>query len=389
MSSREDAPPSTQVTLHDHWLRVHFGPGRGYADFHHRWLRHQCDLDRHPATGERTLDSSELPDDLRALSAEVEQDTLSVVWSHGERRSRYPLAWLEQHAYARDRADAPRPENDPARVSVVRRQDELEQAMDRALALVAERGVVIVRAAERSPSAADETEALITALERRGLVVVPTHFGRVEDLRTDNTTNANTDQLGYTDAAVDVHTDQPFLDQPPRYQLLQSLRAADRGGENAIVDVGAVFAWLRAHDARAAEVLSTVPVHFHRRQKAFERSVVAPIITPEGPSLGRPLVRYSYFTMAPQRLPFERMGEWYRAYDTFGRLVRAEQNQIRFALSPGDFVLYDNHRMLHARTAFTGARWVRGVYFDAADSVTQAAGSKADSAAAPQPGVRP
>jgi len=68
--------------------------------------------------------------------------------------------------------------------------------------------------------------------------------------------------------------------------------------------------------------------------------------------------------MAPHQLPFERMEEWYRAYDRFARLVRDPRHQLRFALRPGDFLLYDNHRMLHARTAFRGPRWVRGIYFD-------------------------
>ena len=46
-------------------------------------------------------------------------------------------------------------------------------------------------------------------------------------------------------------------------------------------------------------------------------------------------------------------------------LVRAPEHQYRFALRPGDWVLHDDHRMLHARTGFRGARWVRGVHFDA------------------------
>ena len=48
-----------------------------------------------------------------------------------------------------------------------------------------------------------------------GASVVETHFGRIEDLRTDNTTNKNNDQLGYTDAAINLHTDQPFITDPP------------------------------------------------------------------------------------------------------------------------------------------------------------------------------
>jgi len=75
-------------------------------------------------------------------------------------------------------------------------------------------------------------------------------------------------------------------------------------------------------------------------------------------------IRSSYFTMAPHRVSFERMTAWYRAHDSFARLCRDERHQLRFGLSPGDFVLYDNLRMLHARTGFSGPRWVRGIYLD-------------------------
>jgi gamma-butyrobetaine dioxygenase len=68
--------------------------------------------------------------------------------------------------------------------------------------------------------------------------------------------------------------------------------------------------------------------------------------------------------MAPHRLPFAEMEAFYRAYDRFARIVRDPRHQYRFSLRAGDFLVYDNHRMLHARTGFTGRRWVRGIYFD-------------------------
>ena len=36
-----------QPELHPDWLRVPLGQGE-HADFHHRWLRHHCDRERHP-----------------------------------------------------------------------------------------------------------------------------------------------------------------------------------------------------------------------------------------------------------------------------------------------------------------------------------------------------
>lgn len=364
-SSISNIYPGPRVELSGAAARVHFGAGRGHADFHYRWLRHWCDRERHPVTRERTLDSSEVADEVFPLEASVEEGALRVRWSPDGHESEYPLAWLDAHAYARDRAAAPPPSSDLAAVELSSVGAAEPATVARALSLVRERGVAVLRRSDPSVAAPEaETDAIIDALEAHGLRVIPTHFGRIEDLRTDNTTNANTDQLGYTDAAIQLHTDQPFLERPPRYQLLQSVRSADEGGANFLVDALAAARYLRDIDRPAFELLTRTPVTFHRRQRSFERVVVSPMI--QRVDEDDFLVRYSYFTLAPYRLPFEEMDAWYRAVDRFARLVRDPRHQIQLSLRPGEWLLYDNHRMLHARTAFRGPRWVRGIYFDRA-----------------------
>ena len=351
-----------KVELHDGWLRVHFAT-REHADFHYRWLRHNCSEDLHPLTRERTACSSSLPDQLALSDAAIEGDALYVRWAHDGRESRYPLIWLKTNAYASDRDAAPPPPSDLSRIEIDGSGLDLAERVRRARAnLFAHGAAVVRRGADETRPAEDETEEIVEAFIRGGLHVVSTHFGRIEDLRTDNTTNQNTDQLGYTDSAVEPHTDQPFLDAPPRFQLLQSIRPAQQGGENYVVDARAAAEYLRHSDAETYALLTQTKVRFHRKQRAFERIVDSPILRGEGDDFR---VRYSYFTLAPYRLPFERMEAWYRAHDRFARLVRDPRNQYRFALRSGDFLLYDNHRMLHARTSFRGARWVRGIYFDA------------------------
>jgi alpha-ketoglutarate-dependent taurine dioxygenase len=144
-------------------------------------------------------------------------------------------------------------------------------------------------------------------------------------------------------------------------QLLQGIRPAESGGDSYLVDARAAAAQLRSLDDEAYELLTRTRVRFHRKQTGFEKILDASILSGEGETFQ---VRWSYFTLAPYRLPFARMEAWYRAHARFARLVRDPQHQLRFSLGPGDFVLYDNYRMLHARTAFRGARWLRGVYFD-------------------------
>ncbi len=289
---------------------------------------------------------------------------LRVRWSHEARESVYGLDWLRAHAYALGRIEVPPPPCDLLAITLHRDGRPWDAVVAEALVRVRRDGAVCVRRGPSEAAPEDETETLVLAFEALGLTVIPTHFGRIEDLRTDNTTNAHTDQLGYTDSAIDLHTDQPFLDHPPRFQMLQSIRAADTGGDNALCDARAALGHLDSLDAEAGRLLRTVPVRFHRRQQAFERVVESPVIARDGGD--EFLVRSSYFTVAPYALPFAEMEGWYRAHDRFLRILRDPANQYRLALEPGDWLLYDNHRMLHARTAFRGGRWVRGVYFDPA-----------------------
>lgn len=349
------------MRLFDRWLRVELAPGRT-ADFHYRWLRHNCDCDRHPVTRERTLCSSELPERVAPASVALEQDALTVRWAHDGHESRYPLAWLEEHAYAPDREGAPPPSSEVAAVRVRAQGRPLASVLAEALRTVERFGLAVGDAEALGATPPEtHTEPLLEGFAAQGLAVVGTHFGRIEDLRTDNTTNENTDQLGYTDAAVDLHTDQPFLEAPPRYQLLQCVRAAPEGGANYLADARQAYRYLASLDPGAARLLAEVPVRFHRKQQRFERVLESPLIARAGEDF---FLRFSYFTLAPYRLPFEQMEAFYAAHDAFARLVRDPRHQYRFTLQPGEWVLYDNHRMLHARTAFRGARWLRGVYFN-------------------------
>jgi len=346
------------------FVRVRFAGGvPAEADFHWFWLRHHCECCRHPLTRERTLRPSDVPLEItpRSVALSPDFERLFVVWPDGagDHASEYALDWLRANAYAPDAGEIAKPPSDTAAIELRAGAFDTGASLARAcFERVLEAGAVVVR------GAGSDTEALIDDFVAQGLRVIPTHFGRIEDLRTDNTTNQNTDQLGYTDARVDLHTDQPFLAEPPRFQMLHCMQPADQGGDNAVSDARAAAEYLRRTDAHAFELLSTVPIRFHRVQKSFEKLHVSPLLEVRSGALFR--VRSSYFTMAPQMLPFERMEAWYRAYQRWERLVAEPNHSYRFRLGAGDFLLYDNWRMLHARTSFRGARWVRGVYFDPA-----------------------
>jgi alpha-ketoglutarate-dependent taurine dioxygenase len=352
------------VELHDTWLRVQLPSSGQPADFHYLWLRHFSSTGRNSLTRELQTHASDLSASITARAARWnERGALEVVWEPDGLVSEYEPEWLGRYAYATSRPSVPPP---PATLGEVTLEldeaGEIGAVVARAVELLAEHGVVFVRAQSAEAAQPEFTEAWIEAMAQQGWRTTATHFGRIEDLRPDNTTNSNNDQLGYTNEAVDVHTDQPFLQTPPRLQLLHCVQAAAQGGDSVVVDAEAAARYLADTDAEAYRLLTTIPVTFHRQQKAFEAVVEAPILGATAD--GRFQVRASYFTMAPPRVPFAQIQAWYRAWTTFERLVRHPAHQRRMKLMPGDAVIYDNHRMLHARTAFAGGRWMRGVYFD-------------------------
>ncbi len=346
-------PHAARFSWDDLALRLVYDDGLR-ADFHWIWLRHACPLDVHETTGEPTLCPSTIPADIRPIDVRLDAGEIEIRWREPDRApTRFSLAALRD--WANGHNDASEPASDVARFEVPRgtRAPEIVARLRRD-------GAVLVRDPNGVDAHEHATERWIEQLAGAGLKLVETHFGRIEDLRPDTWhTHTNSDQLGYTSAGIDLHTDQPFLARPPRYQLLHGLVTAPRGGDTILADGDAAARWLAANDADAFETLLHTPVPFVRRQKQFEKTLSAPVLERRGDRL---FVRCSYFTMRPPRLSFAHVTGFYRAYARFLDVLRT--HHVRTRLEPGDVLLYDNHRMLHGRTAFEGLRWVRGVYFD-------------------------
>jgi len=106
------ATKSSEVSheLHDNFLRLQLNEGSNEAnsfDFHYFWLRHNCNCQphcRHPKTGERIIDSSEVPLSISPSSITVGHDNkITIVWKGDSHRTEFDLDWLKQHSYATNR----------------------------------------------------------------------------------------------------------------------------------------------------------------------------------------------------------------------------------------------------------------------------------------------
>ena len=104
-------------------------------------------------------------------------------------------------------------------------------------------------------------------------------------------------------AAVDFHTDMPFVADVPPYQALQCMQPSPcGGGVNKLADARRLALHLRATDRETFDLLTTTPVHLLRQQRAFRSETRAPMLHFEGSEFVQ--VRSSYFTLAPLQFVF-------------------------------------------------------------------------------------
>ena len=198
-----------------------------------------------------------------------------------------------------------------------------------------------------------------------------TNYGKLFDVRVE----PDPDNLAFTSREIAPHTDNPYRDPVPTLQLLHCLRDARSnggaaGGDTGLVDGFAAAAALRGADPESFGVLTGTPVPFGYIDKETELTARQPLISlsPRGRIAG---IRYNDRSMLPLRLPPAEAEAAYAAIPVWARLLARPEFLLRLRLSPGDCLIFDNTRVLHARTAFaapvfpgTGERHLQGCYAD-------------------------
>lgn len=184
----------------------------------------------------------------------------------------------------------------------------------------------------------------------------------------------------FTDGEMHSH-----FESPPRYQFLHSLlNGSIEGGASYFVDSFHIVSLLRASHPEAYETLCTIPVLFEYDNGGHHTRWERPTIE-LSPSGSIHAVNYSppFQGPLPLSLPSAsssdaatetRLASLHSALSLFASLCDLASNQFSFQLSPGQVVLFDNRRVLHARTAFKfkegnegggeRGRWLKGAYMD-------------------------
>ncbi len=337
------------------------------------WLRHNCPCHdcRDPATGQRLVDITAIPNGVEAAVTAHTADSVTVVFAPGGHRAVFSRAWLAAHALP-----GPGPDPDPRTEDgkVLWRAADLDgppaagwdayQADDAVRAdcldAVVRYGVVLLRGVPAAPG-------MVLAVAETFGYVRETNYGRLFDVQVE----ANAANLAFTSREIPPHTDNPYRDPVPTVQLLHCLREAATGGETGLVDGFAAAAALRAEDPKSFSALTGTPFPFGYIDKETELRACQPLISlsPRGRIAA---VRLNNRSMLPLRLPAVEAAASYAAYRQWAELLARPEFRLGLRLAPGDCLVFDNTRILHARTAFSvprdrgaaGERHLQGCYAD-------------------------
>jgi gamma-butyrobetaine dioxygenase len=352
------------VTLGDKGLTLSLVGGDAY--FNYFWLRDNDPTSFNSKTRERSFDIFHMDEAPRALAAVIEAEDLVITWAGEDHITRMPLEWLSTYAAGtrrRDPADLPRRAwfgdhyNDVTRVSHAELLADKSKVKGWIEALIVE-GVSIV-------TDMPDTDAALTELVNVMGQVRPTFFGDYFDVKT----HINPTNTAYTSAALELHTDTPAEEYAPGVQFLHMRRNSVQGGLNLFGDGVAAANDFRTIDPEGFKLLSSIDIPFYCEHDTYDMRSYQRVIELDqhGEVSGLTISQHMLDLID---LPQAVLDDYYPAFCRFGKLLQSDKYLMKFTLKATECIVFDNHRIVHGRAAYSatsGERYLRGCYADRAE----------------------
>ncbi|SPC67398.1 related to trimethyllysine hydroxylase [Ustilago sp. UG-2017b] len=324
--------------------------------------------------------------------------------------SLYPWRWLMRNSYSPVLSDPVTASNDDTGFKAIEKVlwgkgigsapptvkfDQVMQSEEGVLKWVtkiAQYGFAFVSGVPPTPT---DTEALI----RRIAFIRETHYGAFWDFTSDL---AHGD-TAYTDLALQAHTDTTYFTDPAGLQMFHLLShtasktasakgsssnsssssnnpsssfsstssstasKGPSGGESLLVDGFLAAAVLKDVHPEAYETLSRVRIRTH--SAGDENTMIRPLLDGGYPILQHDeatgelvSVRYNNDDRSVLRVEADEVEPFYDALRKWNEILTNPEGEYWVRLKPGMALIFDNHRVLHGRSAFVGNRRLCGAY---------------------------
>ncbi|KAI5865575.1 Trimethyllysine dioxygenase [Durotheca rogersii] len=354
------------------------------------WLRDNCRCTScvHQDTMQRNFNTFEIPEDIQPSHVQANEDGVRIRWSADAHESFYPWDFLEFYLKSDKRAPEPvevryfgaEGTQNPSSAwpPSLQYKDIVANEVDtvgRLTDFIKRDGFAFV--AGVPTESASFTEKLLEKIA----FIRQTHYGGFYDFIPDLAL-ADT---AYTNIALGAHTDTTYFTDPAGLQAFHLLSHTDPstkdggssnlGGQSLLVDGFYAASILRAEDPKAFEVLSRVKLPWHasgNKGITISPDKLYPVLEIDENTGDIHRVRWNNDDRGV--VPFDSEyspAEWYRAARVWNNILTRPSMEYWFQLKPGNLVVFDNWRVLHGRSAFTGVRRICGGYINRDDFISR------------------
>ncbi|KAL5336474.1 P-loop containing nucleoside triphosphate hydrolase protein [Aspergillus crustosus] len=219
-----------------------------------------------------------------------------------------------------------------------------------------------------TPVDPESTEALL----KRIAFVRHTHYGGFWDFTAD----MRFKDTAYTNESLGAHTDNTYFTDPARLQLFHLLSHSEgEGGQSLLVDGYEAAKVLLAENKEHARILTHTkhPFHASGNQDVSIQPMDEYATFWYHPRFSRlAQIRWNNYDRAPKwNWALEEQHAWYEAAKHFDEILRRPSLQFWTQLEPGTALIFDNWRMLHGRSGFSGKRRMCGGYINNDDFLSR------------------
>ena len=377
------------------------------GNFSYKWLRDSCPGSEsiHPSTRQKLHRTTDAVKDAEPKSVSADKDGLRIEWQSGH-KSFYPTEYLARYStYGRLSAfhhDVPQQPWDLLRISATNQlftpyeSFRTDSGRLAAITQLERDGLAFIQDVPNAETSNGTCE-LRRVAEAFG-EIRHTFYGPLWDVKNIK----NSRNIAYTNLDLGLHMDlllvsfdsgcfcvlyspeTRYFQHPPRYQLLHCLRNRVQGGSSIFVDALNAATTLRTLYPSYFDILTTTPVSFHYINDGhhlhYDHPTIQLGVFPDESGV-HPIefVNYSPPFQAP--LHVSTPPQFYDALEKFVEILESPENRFEYLLKEGHVAVFDNRRVLHARTAFTSKnleddgdsdRWLKGCYIEA-DAVSDRA----------------
>ncbi|KAI8348498.1 Trimethyllysine dioxygenase [Mortierella sp. GBAus27b] len=337
--------------------------------FHSFWLRDHCHCSEcyHTVTKQRLMNTFQIPRDIKPKSVMLTPTGLEVTWDNDDHKSHYSYNWLQNHSYDPKLNDPFKSEGAEkitwdnsiaSQLPEVTFKDVMES--DRGLAEWLNNihifGFSFVNGV---PVSTEATEALA----KRIAFIRETHYGGFWDFTSD----LGHGDTAYTDIPLGAHTDTTYFTDPAGLQMFHLLYHDGEGGHNLLVDGFHCAKVLKEKHPQSYKTLSEIGVPSHSAGDVATHIIPSPRrnpilnIDPNTQELVQ--IRFNNDDRSTlDHLEPDQVEAFYSALFDWNKIVTDEKNMLWTKFQPGRAVIFDNWRVLHGRSGFTGKRRLCGAY---------------------------